>query len=153
MNFKPYVDLLSALLTPVIAITTAWIAYQQYQLAKERMRRELYDRRITVYRGVVEVLSSVITYGNVRGGELANWAKATAEKAFLFDDDLCEYLETIRKRAVDVWVCGAQLGEGGLPVGPERGEVAGRQGEGLLWLANQLPELQTRFAPYLRVTK
>jgi hypothetical protein len=35
VDFKPYVDLSAALLTPTIGITTAWIAIQQYRLAKE----------------------------------------------------------------------------------------------------------------------
>jgi hypothetical protein len=153
MDFKPYVDLFSSLLTPTIGITTGWIAIQQFRLAKERMKRDLYDRRIIVYRGVIEVLSSIMSLGQVRGEDLANWARATAERGFLFDAALCEYLESIRKQIVTVWAFGAQLKErGGLPVGEQRSKVAGQEGEALLWLANQLPEVQGRFAKYLRVT-
>lgn len=151
MDFKPYVELLAALLTPTIGVTTAWIAIQQYRLAKERMRRDLYDRRIAVYRGVVEVLSAIMTFGRVRGEELATWARVTAEKSFLFDEGLCDYLESIRKQAVAMWAVGIQLHEGNLPVGEKRAELAGKQGDLLLWLSEQLPEVQKRFAKYLRV--
>jgi hypothetical protein len=39
------------------------------------MRRELIDRRLVIYRGVMEVLSAVQTYGQVRGEELTTWAE------------------------------------------------------------------------------
>jgi hypothetical protein len=150
-DFKPYVDLFAALLTPTIGITTAWIAIQQYRLAKERMRRELYDRRLAVYRGVIEVLSAGLIWGCVRGEELAMWAKATAEKGFLFDARLCQYLEEIRKRAVEAWALNLQLNGGQLPAGDRRAEIAGKHGDALQWLSEQLPEMQNRFAKYLRV--
>ncbi len=152
MDFKPYVDLLSALLTPTIGVTTAWIAYQQFRLARERLRRDLYDRRMVVYRGVMEVASSIMTHGKVRGEDLAKWARATAESNFLFEAGLREYLESIRKKIVTAWSLGVQLEQGGgLPVGDARAKVAGQQGDALLWLANKLPEIQERFAKYLRV--
>jgi hypothetical protein len=150
-DFKPYVDLFAALLTPAIGITTVWIAVQQYLLAKERMRRELYDRRIAVYRGVMEVLSASLTWGRVRGEELATWARATADKGFLFDEALCQYLEEIRKRAVEAWALGLQLSEGNIPVGDQRAEIAGKQGEALMWLSKQMTVVQERFARYLRI--
>ncbi len=46
MNHKDYVDVLSALLTPFIAIITTYIAYQNYRNAKLKLRHELYDKRL-----------------------------------------------------------------------------------------------------------
>jgi hypothetical protein len=149
-DFKPYVDLFSALLTPVIAITTTYVAIQQYELAKERMRREQYDRRVAVYKGVMEVLSSIVTYGTVKQEYLSAWARATAEKNFLFKPDLCEHLDAVRKRIVEVWSLGAQLEI--LPEGQKKADLAGSRGEALISLAEQIRELPNRFAEYLRVS-
>jgi hypothetical protein len=150
------VDLFSALLTPMIGITTAWIAVQQYRLAKERMRRDLYDRRVAVYRGVMEVLSSILTYGRVRDADMANWARATAEKVFLFDEDLCNYLESVRKKAATAWAIGVQLEPEKRrfqerSVRERRNEALRTHDELLLWLSNQLEEVQAHFAKYLRI--
>src|SRR5262245_53964003 len=117
------------------------------------MRRELYDRRIAVYRGVVGVLSSIMTLGKVRGDDLATWAQATAEKGFLLDKGLSDYLESIRRRMVEVWAFDRSLSEAAnLPsLADKRAALAGKQGDAMLWLAEQLPDLQERFAKYLRI--
>lgn len=115
MDFKPYVDLFSALLTPTIGITTAWIAIQQFRLAKEQMRRELYDRRVGIYRGILEVLASIASTGQVRRVDLMTWARATAEKGFLLDAKTNEYLDLLRRKIVETWALSVQLQEGTPP--------------------------------------
>jgi hypothetical protein len=51
MDLKALVEASSAALTPVVAILTVYIAYQQYQTNMSKLRLDLYDRR----RKVLEV--------------------------------------------------------------------------------------------------
>jgi len=61
-----WVDFLSALLTPVNAIMLLHIAYQQYRINKQRLqlderrfKHEVYERRLAVFRGLMEFISTV----------------------------------------------------------------------------------------------
>ena len=53
MTVKEIVDVCSALLTPLIAVITTYIAYQQYRVSELTLKKELYERRIKIY-GVFE---------------------------------------------------------------------------------------------------
>jgi len=50
------VSVLSALLTPLIAIITTYIAYQQWQGNKLKLKMERYERRLRVYQEMVKML-------------------------------------------------------------------------------------------------
>lgn len=98
-------EILSALLTPLIAIITTYIAVQQYRTGRAKFRHELYDRRMAVYKAASKYLTLVaVNYDDGTGeGEKANEEKkafrefdiANAESAFLFDDKVVRYLNDI----------------------------------------------------------
>ena len=69
---------LSALLTPVIGITTVYIAYQQWQTNKDRFRVELYDRRANVLRATRKLLASARQTGDLTIQQVEEFAVATA---------------------------------------------------------------------------
>jgi hypothetical protein len=46
MTFKELVETFNALLTPVIAGTTIYIAWQQYQVSQLSLRKDLYEKRL-----------------------------------------------------------------------------------------------------------
>jgi len=48
-NEKDWVDILTALLTPTVAILGVTIAYQQWRLNSKKFKHELYDRRLHIY--------------------------------------------------------------------------------------------------------
>ena len=43
------IEVFQAMLTPVIGITTAYIAWQQYRIAREKARHERYERRVKIF--------------------------------------------------------------------------------------------------------
>jgi hypothetical protein len=67
---KPYVDLFAALLTPVIAIVTTYIAIQQYCANQLRLRHDLYDRRLALYNAVAEFIANVMQSGTANRAQL-----------------------------------------------------------------------------------
>ena len=54
--YSAYVLSFSALLVPVIAISTTYIAYQQYRIEKQRVRMELYEKRYRIYKKIMEFI-------------------------------------------------------------------------------------------------
>jgi hypothetical protein len=92
MVWKDYVDLFSALLTPLIAIITTYIAIQQYRNERAKFRHELYDRRMAIFKAASNYLSiatSYVTRENAEEEEKAfkEFLAANAESQFLFDKD------------------------------------------------------------------
>lgn len=153
MDYKNYVDLLSAALTPAIGITTTYIAIQQYRTNKIRLRHELYERRVEIFRGVLALLSAAIRQAGVTGDDLVNFTRSTSEKEFLFDDALCQYTEEIYSKAVKLWSAGKQLDRKDLPVGPERTQLAEETSDLVGWLLDQLPEVRKKFSKSLSIVK
>lgn len=76
---------------------------------------KLYDRRVGIYRGILEVLASIASTGQVRRVDLMTWARATAEKGFLLDAKTNEYLDLLRRKIVETWALSVQLQEGTPP--------------------------------------
>jgi hypothetical protein len=99
--WKDYVDIFSALLTPLIAIITTYIAVQQYRRERAKFRHELYDRRMAVYKAASNYLSVVIrssSRDNPEEEEKAykEFVMANAESQFLFDKDVQKFLAELQ---------------------------------------------------------
>ena len=87
---KPYVDLLAALLTPVIAIVTTYIAIQQYRANQMKLRHDLYDRRLQLYNAVAEFWSHVMREGTADRAQLTTLLQKTRESYFLFGKEIAD---------------------------------------------------------------
>jgi hypothetical protein len=57
----PWVQILQALATPVIAIVGAWVALEQMKIARVKLRHDLYDRRYAVFQSARSLLNEVIS--------------------------------------------------------------------------------------------
>ena len=155
MTPKELIDIFSALLTPVIAIILVYIAYQQYQTNRVRLKHELYERRVAVFRGVLSHLSAVLRWTRVKDEDLVELIKTSSEKEFLFDKDVCEYIEGVYQKSVKLWYTGNQLHDRPDPIPPseERTALARENSELIKWMTDQIPELRNKFSKYLRLTE
>jgi hypothetical protein len=78
------VALFSAALTPLIAIVATYIAYQQYQTNRIRLRLDTYDRRLEMYASIKRILSVIVSATNASIEELLKFRSECAEADFLF---------------------------------------------------------------------
>ena len=93
------VEMLSALLTPIIAATTAWIAYQQMDTNRRKLDAELYDRRQKVYVETRKFLEVIFASCKPTLDDIINFRKSTWEADFLFENDINDYLDELRSHA------------------------------------------------------
>jgi hypothetical protein len=84
MNWQTAVDFLQALLTPAIAVLTAYIAVMQYLLAKAKYRHELYERHSAVYKAAMTIIARVTERGQAGLEDLHTFFRDASEVAFLF---------------------------------------------------------------------
>ena len=148
-----WIDVLSALLVPMIAIVGVYIAFQQYRINQQRLRHETYERRLAVYKTVQRYLSEVIRDGKTNYDRALEFNSDASEAAFLFDGSVQEKIDEIYKKSVRMVFLHQRMypadGSPGLPVGEERSKVVHEESELLEWHANQLVEIRPFFAKKL----
>lgn len=70
VNWKLTVEVLSALLTPVTAGIATYIAWQQWNTNKLKVRLDRYDRRLKIYEETRAVLALVAKKTNIELDEI-----------------------------------------------------------------------------------
>jgi len=136
------------LVTVLIAVFATYVAYRQYALGREKFKLDLFDKRFAVFAATRRFLTHVLQQANVSMEQLFEYRAGVAEATFLFDDGIVDYLKSIDERALRLWASMETMKP--LPVGEARTTAAREVSEAVQWLADQLPELKIRFAPYLR---
>jgi hypothetical protein len=120
VNPRIVVDVLSALLTPMIGIATVYIAYQQWRTNKTRLDLERYDRRLAIYKAVDAFYGEIGTLGTAKYPMVFELRRATAEATFLFPREIDEHLAALYEKGMRVAALREQTypssGEPGLPV-------------------------------------
>jgi hypothetical protein len=146
---KEYVDVFSALLTPLLAIVAGYVAYQQYRTNRSKLKFELYEKRLATYHALMELLSAIVREADVKIEELMKFNRETNESYFLFGKDIYSYLWEIHLKAVDLHTMNQSLYHENLPIGEERSRIAKEKGELLKWFGNQFDTSRKKFAKHL----
>jgi hypothetical protein len=147
---KDWVDYLSALLTPTIAILGSLIAFQQWLINRKRLKHELFDRRYQQFCVVRDFLGSIITYGTAKKDEQLKYLSGTRGMRFIFDKDLADSVEkTIWNPAVMLDCLNSELECA--PDEEERAKNAKRQSEIFQGLKKELNVLEDTFSKYLQL--
>jgi len=148
-----WIDTLSALLTPTIALIALYIAYQQHKINQQRLRHETYERRLKVYKAVQAHLSIILGAGKTSYQECTLFYSEASEAAFLFDKSVMDKIDKIYSKSIEMVGLHEKLypsdGSPGLPIGEERSKVAQENGELLKWHIDQLGESKEFFAKKL----
>lgn len=143
-----WVPALSALLTPMIAVAVAFIAYQQWRTANAKVVLDLFEKRLAVYGRVRSAVSTVNGRGKSDREADANLLEAIDAAEFLFGPDVTKYL-------ADMWerFCRLQLTHSQLQSDDEevRGGAAQQQMTLLQDITNFYYEGADVFAPYMRM--
>jgi len=142
-------------LTPVIAFIVAYIAYQQYKINKLRLRHELYERRLRVYKAVQAFLSEILRGGDIGFDRCSQFYADASEATFLFDKSVQEFIDEIYRKAIDMHALHERMypsdGSPALPVGEERSRVVHENSELLKWLVDQLSISKELFRKHMGV--
>jgi hypothetical protein len=94
-----WIQISTALLTPLIALITVSILVFQYRLAKQRWRLDLYDKRYAAYWATIEYLSNVVTEKQLTYAGFKDlrtkFMRKSMDKEFLFGEDVQAFLNLI----------------------------------------------------------
>jgi hypothetical protein len=149
-NQNNWVDILSALLVPTIAIFGSLIAFLQWRINRARLKNELFDRRYQQFTVIKEFLGSIMSSGKVNRDEEHKYLVGTRGIRFIFDKKIADYIEQkIWHLAVELETLDAELE--GVPVGDERTKNVHRQADIKKQLYQEFENLEELFSPYLQL--
>jgi hypothetical protein len=144
-----FLNILDTLLLLVIASSTAYIAYHYFMTKQAQVDAARFDNRLRLYRDVVQFLSVLSRDGDFSRQALQEFRFRIQESVFLFDQTIADYLEKLHNQASRLRMTNEQLKSMSLPIGDERDRVTVENSKQLIWLADQLPQLNKLFEPYL----
>ena len=142
-------NILDTFLLLIIAAGTSYIAYHFYQTDKVKANAARYNNRLHLYRDVVRFLGAISRDGDVSRQALQEFRSRIQESAILFDQTVADYLEKLHAQASKLRMTNEQLKSTTLPVGEQRDRVTVENSKQLIWLADQLPQAQKLFEPFL----
>jgi hypothetical protein len=153
IEHKSSIDFLSALLTPLIAIIAVYIAWQQFRNAQLKLKHDLYERRLEVFKAVSQFIGTAVQLAYLKNEDLFALLRETNQSYFLFDDDVSQYIHELYLKGVDFSYINTRL-HGKAPISQEERErLADKNGELLKWFSQQFEVSRKLFGKYMRIRK
>lgn len=143
-----WITILSALLTPAIAILTSLIAFQQWRTNRNKLKLNLFDRRYVYYEAARELLGCISVSGKVTEQVMFEFHRKTRGAQFIVGDSIARYFDQeLYSKANDLKCLYAELEC--VEVGPDRNENLRNQKEIKKWFYDQSKVLDKLFRPLL----
>lgn len=146
-------DTLQSLLTPVIAAIAVLIAYEQWRTNALKVRIDLFDRRMEVYEAATVLIWKAITAAKLDSAELNEFRAGTAKAAFLFDQEVTDYLKTVDDQGVELAIACSEYRDSTQeqPEGYDHQDVVRRKHTALKWLMNQPKPMKDLFRKHMHL--
>ncbi|MGE3968512.1 MAG: hypothetical protein AB7F08_09750 [Dongiaceae bacterium] len=142
-----WIDVLSALLTPTIALLGSYIAWQQWRLSRRRLTLDLFEKRYAVYSATRDLIGTVVAHGRVTDREAYEFLLKTSDSEFVCGAQVAEYLKRLFEKVCALQALFSELEA--LPVGQGRSENVRRQREIKDFITSQHEQLRCLFQPLL----
>ncbi|WP_417659601.1 hypothetical protein [Pseudidiomarina sp.] len=135
---KDWIDVTSALLTPVVAVLGIGIAVLQWKLNRSRFRHEVFEKRYAIYEAALLYLSQLIRTAKMDDYERVTFLQNTKGAFVLFDEKIVTYLKELHSKSLELHLYHSQKRH------KEEAEV-------LKWLTAQLNEIDVVFKGHLKI--
>lgn len=136
-------NVLSGLLTPLIALLAVYIAWQQHKTNRDHFRLALLERRLKVFGGVQELIATVLRQARIRPEDLSKFLWETRESDFLFGPEIGKYLHELYAKASDVFIFEEVVDQ----------ESRNKKRDALVWFSGQGDETKKKFGHYMAFTR
>lgn len=134
---------------------SAYIADQQHQLQSVMTQHALYERRLAVFRGVIDFVESVNVIDDNESEEgkifrreyLLKFKSATAESYFIFEEDIQQYIHKLRSKESKLNAVSRRLKSSN---GNDE-DLKEQRDKLLTYFSNQVLKAIENFYPYLKI--
>ena len=144
-----WTEYISPIGIPIIAAIAAWIAFRQFQIARNKLKLDLFDKRMEVYTAVREALGNITRQGNLTQEQQLQYLQGIRTARWLFGKDVFTYLdETLWHKIVDLEMHNELSKD---PSDPERIKHVRARTETFRWMSAQYREFDALVAKYLEL--
>jgi len=133
--------------TLFLSVAVVVIAWQQWFVARNKLRLDLFDRRYKVYEATQKFVDSTNNDPAHVDSYLNDFNAGTSNAEFLFDADVLNYIKLVRMRAVDMRT--ARVLYETEQDSEERTRNIQKYEADRKWLIEQATAMTKTFAPYL----
>ncbi len=145
----------TAIVLPIIALMGAWIAFRQSEIARNKIKLDLFDKRYVIFTHTWTHLSNIVRNGAQLNDERSapydiakNFRNNIAQAGFLFGPDIENHLNQIDKNHVELWELELKTDTEGLTE-----EEKDRCAAMITWFVNEARDAKKRFHRYLSFNK
>lgn len=137
----------SALTPLVVAAIAGWIAYRQMQTARDKLKLDLFDRRMAVYEAVRDAIGAAVTNAKLTQQQEFDFLMGTRSARWLFGEDVAEYInKNFWKKLTEL---NLHVAMSDSDDSSERAAHAKGRSEVLQWMTSQYKEFDELCAKYL----
>ena len=145
-----WTQVFSALLLPAVAIFGSIIAYQSWRTAHNKLKLDLFEKRVAIYQAIMTLLSSVLTHGKAIDEVGWQFMRDTRGAKWLLDGDIARYIEKdLWPQFINLQCLQSELE--GVGVGEVRSKNVTQQRDIKIWFGAQYGAVDAMFAPYLKL--
>lgn len=135
-------------MTPVVTLLGAVIAYRQWRTARDKLRLDLFDRRLAIHSVVRNFLGDYSASGAITPEQERIYLVGISGCQWLFGPEVRHYLEdTFWRKVNELRYCRNSLD--GLEPGEERTRLVTQQADLRKWFMAQYEVLDALLMPYL----
>jgi hypothetical protein len=149
------IEIFKGLLTPLIAIVTVYIAWQQWKTNERKFKLDRYDRRLRIYQRVIEFIGIACRDFKPEPQDAIKFNAETAEADFLFGPEVHAYIRELVQRAMKSRAVHLEYRDYTQqpPPGYDHAKVVAEMQRESEWLAQQYETAAQKFKPYLDVSR
>ena|SRR5438876_5957033 len=152
IDVSKFVQILSALLIPAIAVVTVLILFLQYRLARRRWRLDLYDKRYPVFIGTMDYIADIVKMGTASPDRTSQFLRESRDKEFLFKKDVRDFLTLLYKKSVELYTTAGIVDAP--HADPKNREALIHEMSNIKkWFGDQFEVAKKLFEPYLKMTQ
>ncbi len=135
--------------TTVVASVVAYIAFQQWKTNQNRLRYELFDRRLKHCEAAKDFIISVWQNATASDEALQEFYRGIQGAVFIFDADTAEYLKSLHKQGLELRATIDEME--GLEQETRRSEFVAKKWKIIKWFDGELSQLEIRFGKFLNI--
>ena len=143
-----WVQYLSALGTPIIALMVAAVAFLQWRTGHQNVVLQLFERRIEMIENLRGAIALVLRGGYCENKDSHRFLIAMRGTEFLFRSDVTSYLDEIYKVLLNLHVCDSKLKSAN---GTERHELIEKRRKLRDILGDFFPIFNKLVGPYVQM--
>ena len=93
----------TAFVALIIGLVAAYIAWHQYQVAKSKLKLDLFEKRYAIFEHSWRFMSEAVQIGATTG-PLSQFDNLIPQAEFLFGNDVAEYLREASRKRTELWM-------------------------------------------------